>query len=248
MNYPKIIIVKNIEEIGNLAAEIFADTMRKKPDCILGLATGTTPLPLYKELIARYKHGELDFSEVHTVNLDEYIGLAPVDVQSYCHFMKENLFDHINIKKENTLLLNGLAINAEKECQCYEKTIEELGGIDLQLLGIGHNGHIGFNEPSDKFIVQTHLAKLTEDTRQANTRLFNSEDEVPREALTMGCGMIFAAKKILLLATGKNKSEILERAFYGTVTPQVPASILQLHSDVTVIADEAAGERIRRHQ
>lgn len=247
MNKAKIILVKNAEEIGGRAADIFADTMRKKPNCILGLATGSTPLPLYRELIARYRRGEMDFSGVHTVNLDEYLGLAPEDSQSYSHFMKTNLFDFVNIKKENILLLNGLAENVEKECRHYENTIEEWGGIDLQLIGIGHNGHIGFNEPSKEFIVETHLIKLAQDTRKMNSRLFNSESEVPRAAMTMGCGNIFAAKKILLLATGRNKSEILERALFGTVTPRVPASILQLHPDVTVIADADTGEKLKRH-
>ena len=247
MNNPKMILVKHTAEFAGRAADMFADTLRKKPDCLFGLATGTTPLPLYRELIARYRRGELDFSKARTANLDEYLGLAPNDVQSYSHFMNENLFDHINLKSENILLLNGMAKNAEAECRRYENTIHEWGGVDLQLLGIGHNGHIGFNEPSDAFILQTHLIKLAEDTRRANAKLFQALDEVPTEALTLGCGTIFAARKILLLATGQNKAEILERAFYGTVTPQVPASLLQLHPDVTIIADEQAGEAICKH-
>lgn len=237
----RIIVVKDEQTVGKWAADVFEQVISRKPDCLLGLATGTTPLTLYRELVRRYHRQMLDFSGIHTVNLDEYVGMPPENHQSYRYFMEKNLFQQININPKNTHLLNGLAGDAKSECRAYDRLIDELGGIDLQLLGIGQNGHIGFNEPSDNFYLQTHEVTLTEETRRANARLFAEDEIVPSQALTMGCGYIFAARKILLLAIGSGKAKILQRALFGQVTPQVPASLLQLHPDVTIIADEAAG-------
>lgn len=225
---------------GKLAADIFEAVIREKPDCVLGLATGSTPLPLYRELIAREKAGKIDFSQVRSVNLDEYKGLAPDHPQSYHRFMQENLFGHISIKPENTIVPDGLTEDADAMCRTYEETIAAWGGIGLQLLGIGHNGHIGFNEPCDYFPTATHEVVLTERTRNANKRFFASIEEVPSSSFTMGIGTVMAAKKIVIVATGGDKAEIVRRAFYGPVTPAVPASILQFHHDVTLICDEAA--------
>ena len=207
---------------------------------MLGLATGATPVPLYRELIAREKAGLIDFSRVRSVNLDEYKGLAPDHPQSYRRFMQENLFDHIAIRPENTYVPDGLTTDVAAMCAAYERTIEDLGGVDLQLLGLGHDGHIGFNEPCDHFPVRTHEVALTESTRQANARFFASEAEVPAAAYTMGVGTVMAARRVLMIVTGADKADILRKAFFGSVTPWVPASILQFHPDVTLICDRAA--------
>ncbi len=236
----KIIKAKNPEEVGKLAADVFEAVIQKKPDCVLGLATGSTPLPLYKELIKREKEGRISFSNVRSANLDEYKGLAPDHEQSYRYFMNTNLFNHISIKLENTIVPDGLAKEPEKMCTEYDQMIESLGGIDIQLLGIGHDGHIGFNEPSSEFVVPTHEVQLTEMTREANARFFSSLDEVPTAAYTMGIGTVMSAKKIVMVAYGADKAEILRKAFFGPITPEVQASILQLHPDVTLVADEAA--------
>ena len=233
---------KDPAEAGKLAADIFQQVMTANPNCVLGLATGSTPLPLYRELIAREKAGVLNFSTVRSANLDEYKGLAPDHPQSYRFFMQDNLFNHISIDPANTIVPDGLAADAEAMCAEYEKKIEAMGGVDIQLLGIGHDGHIGFNEPCDHFPVATHEVELEEITRQANKRFFNSIDEVPTAAYTMGIGTVMAARKVLLMATGKDKAEIVYKSFFGPVTPEVPASILQFHGDVTVIVDEAAAE------
>lgn len=240
MNHVRIIVAENPEEAGKLAADQFEFVIQENPSCVLGLATGSTPLPLYRELIAREKNDKIDFSHVRSVNLDEYKGLAPEHPQSYRRFMQENLFDFISIKPENTIVPDGLTKNADAMCKSYEKKIEEWGGVDLQLLGIGHDGHIGFNEPSDHFSLMTNEVQLTEMTREANKRFFTSLDEVPTAAFTMGIGTIMAARKIIMVITGKDKAEILYKAFYGPVTPEVPASILQFHPDVTLVCDEAA--------
>lgn len=240
MMHVKIIKAKNPEEMSKLAADIFEDVIRKKPDCVLGLATGSTPIPLYKELIAREKAGRIDFSKVRSANLDEYKGLGPDHEQSYRYFMNTNLFDHISIKKENTIVPDGLTTDPERMCAEYDKKIESLGGIDIQLLGIGHDGHIGFNEPNTEFVVPTHEVKLVEMTRKANARFFSSLDEVPTAAYTMGIGTVMSARKIVMVAYGADKAEILKKSFFGPVTPAVQASILQLHPDVTLVADEAA--------
>ena len=240
MLHLNLIRVESPEEMACAAADIFEDLIRTKPACVLGLATGSTPVPLYKELIAREKAGKIDFSRVRSANLDEYKGLAPDHPQSYRRFMQENLFDHINIKPENTIVPDGLAVDIPAMCKAYERKIEDFGGMDIQLLGLGHDGHIGFNEPCDHFPVMTHEVKLAEMTREANKRFFDSLEDVPTSAITMGIGTVMAARKILLIATGESKAEILHRVFFGPVKPEVPGSILQFHPDVTVICDEAA--------
>ena len=236
----KLIKAKNPAEAGKLAADIFEEIVRNNPRCVLGLATGSTPLPLYRELIEREKAGKIDFSKVRSANLDEYKGLSGDHPQSYRYFMNTNLFDHISIDKANTIVPDGLAKDAKAMCGEYEEKIKALGGVDIQLLGIGHDGHIGFNEPCDYFPATTHEVKLEQMTREANKRFFASIDEVPTAAYTMGIGTVMAARKVLLIATGKDKAEIVKKSFFGPVTPQVPASILQFHHDVTVIVDEEA--------
>ncbi len=211
-----------------------------KPDAVLGLATGESPIGTYKQLIEWYNKGDLDFSEIHTVNLDEYKGLSPENPQSYAYYMSTNLLNHVNIPKENTNIPNGLEDDSEVECARYDNILHSLGGIDLQLLGIGGNGHIGFNEPGNNFNKETHCVTLTENTIQANARFFDSIDDVPKYAYTMGIKNIMQAKGILLIASGAAKAQALYDSFYGPITPSVPGSILQLHNNVTVIADEAA--------
>lgn len=237
----EIIITETYEEMSREAADVIAECIKEKPDCVLGLATGSTPIGLYAELVKDNKAGEISFKDVKTFNLDEYRGLDPEHHQSYRYFMQENLFNHVDVVAENTHVPNGFNPDAEAACAEYEEGIEEAGGLDLQLLGLGHNGHIGFNEPADHFPLATNCVQLTESTIQANSRLFDSIDEVPREAYTMGIGTIMKAKKILVVANGEGKAEIVKKAFFGPIVPQVPASVLQLHPDVTVIVDEAAG-------
>ncbi len=236
----KVYIAKDYDSMSRKAASIMASLVVLKPDCVLGLATGSSPVGLYKELIARYESGELDFSGVKSVNLDEYVGLSPEHDQSYRYFMQDNLFDHINIAPENTNVPNGLADNAVAESERYDALMEAIGPIDMQLLGMGHNGHIGFNEPADYFPMGTHPVELKESTSSANARFFESIDDVPRSALTMGVGSIMKAKSILVVVSGEGKADIVAKAFAGPVTPEVPASILQMHPDVTVVGDEAA--------
>ena len=211
-----------------------------KPDCVLGLATGSTPIGTYEQLIRWYEKGDLDFSQVHSINLDEYRGLSPENDQSYRYFMNTHLFDKINIDKKNTYVPDGLEPDKEKACQDYEEIIHAHGGVDLQILGLGHNGHIGFNEPGSAFEKETHCVTLTETTRQANARFFASMDEVPTEAYTMGIKSIMQAKKIVVIVSGESKKEIVKKAFHGPITPEVPASVLQLHNDVILVGDEAA--------
>ena len=234
----RIINVKNYQQLSRKAANIISAQVILKPDCVLGLATGSSPVGTYKQLIEWYNKGDIDFSEVTTVNLDEYVGLCESDEQSYRRFMQENLFDHVNIKRENTFVPDGLADDLAEECAAYDARIRRLGGIDLQLLGIGFDGHIGFNEPSDVFDKATHVVDLHESTIKANSRFFASEVDVPRQAISMGMVSIMQARKILLIANGQGKKEILGKALYGPVTPQLPASLLQLHNDVTVIFSE----------
>lgn len=231
---------KDYKDMSRKAANIISAQVIMKPNCTLGLATGSTPLGIYDQLTEWYKKGDLDFSAVHSVNLDEYRGLPKENDQSYDYFMHKNLFDRVNIRSENTNVPNGMEPDAEKECRRYEKLIADLGGIDLQLLGLGHNGHIGFNEPGEAFEKETHCVDLQERTIEANKRFFESADEVPRQAYTMGIKTIMQAKKILVAVSGEDKAEIVKKAFFGPVTPTVPASILQMHNDVTVVADEAA--------
>lgn len=230
-----IIKVKDYDELSRRAAELIAAQVWNKPNCVLGLATGSTPIGTYKELVRMNKTGDLDFSGVTTVNLDEYVGLDGSNDQSYRYFMNSNLFDHINIDKNRTFVPNGMASDLAAEGARYDAFIESLGGTDIQLLGIGHDGHIGFNEPDDVFYKATHEVKLDERTIKANARFFANADEVPKTAITMGMWAIMQARKILLIASGVDKKDIVEKSFYGPVTPTVPASILQCHKDVTVI-------------
>ncbi|MBQ4630354.1 MAG: glucosamine-6-phosphate deaminase [Clostridia bacterium] len=234
----KFITVENYDKLSRISANIIAAQIISKPNSILGLATGSSPVGTYKKLIEYNKNGDIDFSNITSVNLDEYVGLDGTNDQSYRYFMNDNLFSHVNIDISKTNVPNGCAENPEKECANYDKLIEELGGIDLQLLGIGLDGHIGFNEPDNCFTKETHMVTLDPSTIEANARFFASKDDVPTKALTMGMGGIMGAKKVLLIANGKNKKEILEKAFYGPITPEVPASILQLHPDVTVVYSE----------
>lgn len=234
----QIIKVKTYEEMSRKAANVMSAQIIIKPDSVIGLATGSTPIGLYNQLADWYKKGDIDFSLVRSVNLDEYVGLSGNDEQSYRRFMNENLFNKINIKPENTFVPNGKAEDLEKECREYDRNIENLGGIDMQLLGIGHDGHIGFNEPDTCFVKNTHVVDLTEKTIEANARFFESKDLVPKQAITMGMVSIMQAKKILFVANGPDKKEIVEKAFMGPITPEVPASILQLHKDITVIYSE----------
>ncbi len=236
----KIYCAKDYEQASRITANILAAQIILKPDCILGLATGSTPIGAYENLIKRYEAGDLDFSAVHSINLDEYRGLTPSNDQSYRYFMNTHLFDHVNIDKKNTFVPDGLEEDKEKACQDYDEIIRSHGGIDLQLLGLGHNGHIGFNEPGDSFAKTTHCVTLAESTVAANARFFASASEVPKEAYTMGIQSIMQAKKILVMVCGKDKKEIVQKAFYGSITPQVPASVLQLHPDVILVGDEAA--------
>lgn len=227
------------------AAHIIASQVILNPDCVLGLATGSTPIGTYKNLIEWYNNGDLDFSQITSCNLDEYRGLSGDHDQSYRYFMNHNLFYHVNIRKECTYVPDGLEADSDKAASDYDKIIADQGGIDLQLLGLGHNGHIGFNEPADEFPKGTHVVDLTESTIQANKRFFASEADVPRQAYTMGIGTIMSAKKILVVVSGEDKAEILNKVINGPITPQVPASILQLHPDVTIVADEAALSKVK---
>ena len=225
---------KNYQELSALAADLIGAQLLLKPRCVLGLATGSTPIGAYQRLVEGYRAGRLDFSQVRTVNLDEYCGLSGEHPQSYRYFMEQHLFSQVNILRENTHLPNGAAPDPEEESRRYEALVESMGGVDLQLLGIGRNGHIGFNEPGDSFPPVVHPVELTESTILANSRLFDRVEDVPTKAVTMGIGTILKARKILLLA-GADKRAILEEALTGKVTPWVPASVLQLHGDVTVI-------------
>lgn len=236
----KIYCAKDYEQASRITANILAAQIILKPDCVLGLATGSTPIGAYENLIKRYEAGDLDFSSVHSINLDEYRGLTPSNSQSYRYFMNTHLFDHVNIDKKNTFVPDGLEEDKEKACQDYDEIIRSHGGIDLQLLGLGHNGHIGFNEPGDSFSKTTHCVTLAESTVAANARFFASASEVPKEAYTMGIQSIMQAKKILVMVCGKDKKKIVQKAFYGSITPQVPASVLQLHPDVILVGDEAS--------
>lgn len=225
---------------SRVAANIISAQVIMKPDCVLGLATGSTPIGTYEQLIRWYEKGDLDFSQVHSINLDEYRGLSPENDQSYRYFMNTHLFDKINIDKKNSYVPDGLEPDKEKACRDYEEIIHVHGGVDLQILGLGHNGHIGFNEPGSAFEKETHCVTLTETTRQANARFFASMDEVPTEAYTMGIKSIMQAKKIVVIVSGESKNEIVKKAFHGPITPEVPASVLQLHNDVILVGDEAA--------
>ncbi len=236
----RIIRAKDYEDMSRKAANIISSVMTLKPDCVLGLATGSSPVGTYKHLIRRYENGDLDFSRVTSVNLDEYKGLDRENSQSYYYFMRENLFSHVNIRMENTYIPDGTEADSEKACSAYNEILHNVGSVDLQLLGIGHDGHIGFNEPADTFAKETHCVDLTDMTIEANARFFASRDEVPTQAYTMGIQTIMSARKVLMVASGADKAKIIREAFFGPVTPKVPASILQFHPDFILVADEAA--------
>lgn len=241
----KLIVVDNYEKLSKIAAYEFAKIIKEKPDAVLGLATGGSPVGMYKELIRMYENKELDFSKVTTVNLDEYIGLNPEHEQSYRNFMNKNLFNHINVNMERTFIPNGLAKDLEVECKEYDKKIMELGGIDIQLLGVGNNGHIAFNEPDDELYSETHIISLTKNTIKANARFFDNINDVPKRAITMGVGGIMKAKKIILIASGSSKAEAIKGLLSGKVTTENPASMLQMHRDVIVIVDKEAAKLIK---
>ncbi|MGN8968663.1 glucosamine-6-phosphate deaminase [Intestinimonas sp. HCP28S3_D6] len=228
------------DAMSRRTAAIIAAEVIRKPDCVLGLATGSTPVGSYRQLVAWQQEGLLSFGTVTTVNLDEYRGLGPDHEQSYRHFMRVNLFDQVDIRPDRTYLPDGLAADPEAECRRYDALVESLGGTDLQLLGMGHNGHIGFNEPGTAFIRETHVVDLTRSTIEANARFFQKKEEVPRQAITMGVGTIMSARRVLVAVSGADKAEAVRRAFCGPITPEVPASILQLHRDVVLVGDVAA--------
>lgn len=236
----RLIQTKDYHEASRQVANIISAQVILRPDSVLGLATGSSPIGAYQQLIEWYNKGDVDFSRVRSVNLDEYVGLAPSHEQSYAYFMHHNFFDFINIKPENVHLPDGLDPDAEGQGEKYDALIRSLGGVDLQLLGIGRDGHIGFNEPCGEFVKGTHCVELTQDTREANARFFGSIDLVPKTAYTMGILDIMQARRVLMIASGSSKAAILKDAFWGPVTPQIPASILQLHPDFTLVADEEA--------
>lgn len=236
----RIICAENYQDASRKTANIISAQVLLKPNSVLGLATGSSPIGTYEQLIDWYNKGDLDFAQVRSVNLDEYVGLGADNEQSYIHFMREHFFDHINIDPRNTHLPNGLDLDAHRQCAHYDRIIRSLGGVDLQLLGIGNNGHIGFNEPCGEFVKGTHCVELAQTTIDANSRFFERPEQVPRKAYTMGILDILRAKRVVLIATGENKAPILWEAFWGPVTPKVPASIMQLHPDFTLVADEAA--------
>lgn len=240
----KIIRAKDYTEMSRKAANIISAQVIMKPNCVLGLATGGTPLGTYAQLIEWYRKGDLDFAEVTTVNLDEYRGISKENPQSYWYFMHQNFFDHINIQPARVHLPDGANLDAQAVCKGYDSVIHELGGIDLQLLGLGRDGHIGFNEPNVAFELGTHCVELTESTIEANKRFFESKEDVPREAYTMGIKSIMQARKILMVVNGADKADVVEKAFFGPVTPEVPASILQMHPDFILVLDQEAAAQI----
>jgi len=236
----RIVIAKDYAELSKKAANLLASQITLKPNSVLGLATGSTPMGAYSELIRIYEEGDISFTELVTFNLDEYYGLDKENAQSYYYFMMENLFKYVNINKNNIYIPDGRAKDIHNECIEYERKIKQAGGIDLQLLGIGRNGHIGFNEPDVKFEAQTHLVTLDEDTIEANSRFFTAMEDVPRRAISMGIKTIMHSRKIILLASGEEKAETINNMINGKITPELPASVLQLHPDVVVLLDEKA--------
>jgi len=238
----RLIVTKDYEEMSQKAAEIVANQVRQKPNCVLGLATGGTPVRMYELLATMHKENALDFSGITGFNLDEYHPIAPTSDQSYHYYMQQNFYNHVNAKPSNAHIPSGMAKDIQAECERFENAIGSAGGIDLQILGIGNNGHIGFNEPAKTFPAKTHHVELDEVTIQSNARYFADASEVPRHALTMGIRTIMMAKQIVLLASGEAKAETLRASFIGDITPTVPASVLQLHHNVAVIADEAAAK------
>jgi len=240
----KIYVADDYKAMSRKAANIVSAHVILNPACVLGLATGSTPIGMYKQLIDWYRKGDLDFSQVKTVNLDEYVGLAPTHNQSYRYFMQSNLFDFVNVHPDNTNVPNGMAEDPATECRRYNRVIRDMGGIDIQVLGMGHNGHIGFNEPGKAFELETHVVELSDSTIEANARFFASRDEVPRKAITMGIKSIMQARQILVVVSGESKAAIVKEAFKGPVVPQVPASILQMHPNVVLVGDRAALSQI----
>ncbi len=235
---------KDYEAMSRRAAQIIAAEIAHNPACLLGLATGSTPEGAYRYLVDWYKQGLLSFKDVRSVNLDEYVGLAPDHDQSYRYFMQSNLFDHVDIDPANTRVPDGLTRDAKAFCEEYDAFIRAQGYVDLQLLGIGRNGHIGFNEPGGCFVKETHVVDLTESTIDANARFFASRDDVPKQAISMGMGAIMGAKKVLLCASGEEKADAILGSVLGAISPSCPASILQLHPDVIVVVDEAAFSKL----
>ena len=236
----RLIRAKDYAEVSRKAGQIIAAQIQLKPDCVLGLATGSSPVGTYQELIAKYQQGELDFSQVKTINLDEYVGLTADHDQSYAYFMRTNLFDHVNIDPKNCNIPNGMNPDAAAECARYDAIVDGFGGADLQLLGLGPNGHIGFNEPGEAFVPGTNLVDLTPSTIDANQRFFAKREDVPTQAYTMGIGSIMKAKRVLLVVNGKGKAQAVKDCFFGPIKPQAPGSILQLHPDFILVADEDA--------
>ncbi|MBY8911530.1 glucosamine-6-phosphate deaminase [Bacillus sp. YC2] len=235
-----VIKCRNYEELSQKAAAIIAETMKQKPDAVLGLATGGTPEGVYKELVRMHRTEGLSFQNVSTINLDEYAGLSPEDKNSYHYYMNTHLFAHIDSRKDRHFLPDGRANDLEAECERYDRLAESLGGADIQLLGIGHNGHIGFNEPGTPFQSRTHVVELDEETRQANARYFPSIDQVPKKAVTMGIETILSGKRLLIMASGKSKAQAVKQLLDGNISESFPASALHLHPDVTVLIDEEA--------
>lgn len=240
----RIVVADDYKAMSRIAADEIEELLLSEPQCVLGLATGSTPLGLYADLVSDFEQGKISFKDVTTFNLDEYCGLGDDNPQGYRYFMNANLFDKVDVKGASTHVPQGRAGDLEAECAKYDKMIEDAGGIDLQLLGLGHNGHIGFNEPCDEFPKGTHVVDLTMSTINANSRLFDSAEEVPRQAITMGIGTIMAARRVLVVASGKDKAAIVRKAFLGPVTPEVPASILQFHPDAMVVVDEEAASEL----
>lgn len=236
----RVIVCDNYDEMSKEAAKIMAAQVHLKPNCVLGLATGSTPVGAYNELVNMYKNGEIDFKDVTTFNLDEYYPITRDNDQSYYYFMHDNLFNYINIPEERIHVLNGEAKDAQKECEEYEKSIASHGGIDLQLLGIGRNGHIAFNEPDENLVADTHVTSLTDDTIDANARFFNDIKDVPTKSLTMGMASIMKARKILILINGAGKHAALKKLLSGKISTACPATMLNMHSDVIVICDKEA--------
>lgn len=236
---------KDYDDIGRRASSILISQVILNKKSVLGLATGSSPISTYQHMIKANASGLADFREVKTVNLDEYVGLDPAHNQSYFYFMNENLFKHINIDIAQTRVPSGISKDFAKECVDYENHIKSVGGVDIQLLGLGHNGHIGFNEPAEDFPVTTHCVDLTESTISANERFFEKREDVPTKAITMGIGTIMKARKIVLVVNGEAKADIVEKAFFGPVTPNIPASVLQLHPDVVIIGDAQAFSKIQ---
>jgi glucosamine-6-phosphate deaminase len=244
----KILVCENYDEISKVASQMILSQITLKPNSVLGLATGSTPIGMYKNLVQMHRNGVIDFSKVATFNLDEYYNLPRTNEQSYYYFMYDNLFSHININKENIHIPNGMALDIDKECKTYDEAIKKYGGIDIQVLGIGNNGHIGFNEPTISFEKETHLVNLRSSTIEANSRFFDNIDDVPKKAITMGIGSIFKAKKIMLLAYGKSKANAIYNTVYGDVTPEVPSSILQFHNNVVLILDKEAAAKLNPNE